>query len=56
MTKNPVTINDSASINETIDLMECNSKKPISAIPVLKEDNEIIGIIRLHDLIQTGLI
>ena len=56
MTKNPVTINDSASINETIDLMECNSKKPISAIPVLKEDNEIIGIIRLHDLIQTGLV
>ncbi|MDC3019733.1 KpsF/GutQ family sugar-phosphate isomerase [Prochlorococcus sp. AH-736-E15] len=56
MTKNPVTINDSASINETIDLMECNSKKPISAMPVLKKDNEIIGIIRLHDLIQTGLV
>ena len=56
MTKNPVTINDSASINETIDLMECNSKKPISAIPVLNKDNEIIGIIRLHDLIQTGLV
>ena len=56
MTKNPVTINDSASINETIDLMECNSKKPISAIPVLKKDNEIIGMIRLHDLIKTGLI
>ena len=56
MTKNPVTINDSASINETIDLMECNSKKPISAMPVLKKDSEIIGIIRLHDLIQTGLV
>ena len=56
MTKNPVTINASASINETIDLMECNSKKPISAIPVLKKDNEIIGIVRLHDLIQTGLV
>ena len=56
MTKNPITINNSASIIETIDLMECNSKKPISAIPVLKKDKEIIGIIRLHDLIQTGLI
>ena len=56
MTKNPVTINNSASIIETIDLMECNSKKPISAIPVLKKNNEIIGIIRLHDLIQTGLV
>ncbi len=41
---------------ETIDLMECNTKKPISAIPVLKKDKEIIGIIRLHDLIKTGLI
>ena len=56
MTKNPVTINNSASIIETIDLMECNSKKPISAIPVLKKNNEIVGIIRLHDLIQTGLV
>ena len=56
MTKNPITINSSASIIETIDLMECNSKKPISAIPVLKNDKEIIGIIRLHDLIQTGLV
>ena len=56
MTKNPVTINHSASIIETIDLMECNSKKPISAIPVLKKDKEIIGIIRLHDLIKTGLV
>ena len=56
MTKNPITINHSASIIETIDLMECNSKKPISAIPVLKKDKEIIGIIRLHDLIKTGLV
>ena len=56
MTKNPITINHSASIMETIDLMECNTKKPISAIPVLKKDKEIIGIIRLHDLIKTGLI
>ncbi len=56
MTKNPITISNSASILETIDLMECNRKKPISAIPVLKDNQEIVGIIRLHDLIQTGLV
>ena len=56
MTKKPITISNSASIIETIDLMECNSKKPISAIPVLKDDDEVVGIIRLHDLIQTGLV
>ena len=32
MTKDPITIISSASIAETIDLMECNSKKPITAI------------------------
>ena len=56
MTKNPITISNSASILETIDLMECNRKKPISAIPVLKDNQEIVGFIRLHDLIQTGLV
>ncbi len=56
MTKDPITISFRASISETIDLMECNNKKPISAMPVLSDDYEVLGIIRLHDLIQTGLI
>lgn len=56
MTKDPITISFRASISETIDLMECNNKKPISTMPVLSDDDEVLGIIRLHDLIQTGLI
>lgn len=56
MTKDPITIISSASIAETIDLMECNSKKPITAIPVISENKNILGIVRLHDLIQTGLV
>ena len=56
MTKDPITINFNASISETIDLMECNNKKPISAIPVLSDNNQVLGIIRLHDLVQTGLV
>ena len=56
MTTDPITIISSASISETTDLMECNSKKPITAIPVISKNNKILGIVRLHDLIQTGFV
>ena len=32
-----------------------NRKKPISLLPVIGQNHEIIGILRLHDLIQAGL-
>ena len=35
--------------------MEKNNKKPVNVMPVTKPNNEFIGFIRLHDLIQRGL-
>jgi len=55
MTKNPLTINPQILAVDALHLME-NRKKSINVLPVLeKEGNEIIGILRLHDIIKSGL-
>ena len=55
MTKNPLTINPQILANDALQLME-NRKKSINVLPVVeKVDNKIIGILRLHDIIKSGL-
>ena len=55
MTNDPIVINSDLFAIEALELMEKNKKKPISLLPVIDKDNEFIGILRLHDLIQAGL-
>ena len=35
--------------------MERNRRKPISVLPVVNSDQEMQGLLRLHDLVQAGL-
>jgi arabinose-5-phosphate isomerase len=39
---------------EAMKLMEANQKQPITVLPVV-EDGKVVGIIKLHDLIQAGI-
>ena len=55
MTKDPIVISSERFAIEALELMEKNRKKPISLLPVIGQNHEIIGILRLHDLIQAGL-
>lgn len=55
MTRNPISILPEAMAIDALKLMEENEKKPISILPVISKDNEFLGFIRLHDLIQKGL-
>ena len=55
MTKDPIVISSERFAIEALELMEKNRKKPISLLPVIGENYEFIGILRLHDLIQAGL-
>ena len=55
MTKDPIVISYDKFAIEALELMEKNRKKPISLLPVIGENSEFIGILRLHDLIQAGL-
>ncbi len=55
MTKDPITIEGQTLVSKALKKMERNSKKPISVLPVLNENDKIIGLLRLHDVIQAGL-
>jgi arabinose-5-phosphate isomerase len=36
--------------------MERNNKKAITLLPVVDDGGKVTGILRLHDLVQAGLI
>ena len=55
MTKDPIIIKSDRLAIDALELMEKNKKKPISLLPVIGENYEFVGILRLHDLIQAGL-
>lgn len=40
---------------DAMQLMEEDQKRPITVLPVLKEDKTIVGILKMHDIIQSGL-
>lgn len=40
---------------DAMKLMESDQKRPITVLPVLHEDKTIVGIIKMHDIIQSGL-
>lgn len=55
MTKDPLTIDPQVLAIEALHLME-NRKKSINVLPVVENgEKEIVGILRLHDIIQSGL-
>lgn len=55
MTKDPIIISPDMFAIEALNLMEKNSKKSISILPVVDENSEFLGMLRLHDLVQAGL-
>lgn len=52
----PKVIFEDAPAWEAIKLMESDQKHPVMVLPVLeKSSGEVVGIIKMHDLIQAGL-
>jgi arabinose-5-phosphate isomerase len=54
MTADPICVRENRLAAEAFDLME-NRPSQISVLPVVDEDNKVVGIIRLHDLVKAGL-
>lgn len=54
MTSNPITIEAQASLSVAITLMEKRTSQ-ISVLPAVDEDNKFAGLLRIHDIYQTGL-
>ncbi len=56
MTKSPKAIKSDALAWEAMKLMEADQRHPIMVLPVLGgEKEEVVGIIKMHDIIQAGL-
>ncbi len=40
---------------DALKLMEEDQQKPVTVLPVLDEEKRVIGLIKMHDLVQSGL-
>jgi len=54
MTPNPVTVFPDTLAYDALQLME-NRKSQISVLPVIDKDKKCVGMVRLHDIIRSGL-
>jgi arabinose-5-phosphate isomerase len=55
MTKTPKAISAEALAWDALKLMESDQKHPVMVLPVVNSEQAVIGIIKMHDLIQAGL-
>ena len=55
MTNGPKSISADALAWDALKLMESDQKHPVMVLPVVDESQAVIGIIKMHDLVQAGL-
>jgi arabinose-5-phosphate isomerase len=53
-TSSPITVLDSAPIGQALRLME-DRPSQIAVLPVVDEQGQVVGLVRIHDLVQAGL-
>lgn len=55
MIKNPKKIDGETMAYDAMRFMEGDQKSPIMVLPVVEQGNRVIGLIKLHDIIQSGV-
>ena len=55
MTINPISINENQLATVALSLMEKDNKKPITILVVVDGSNNVIGLLRMHEIIKSGL-
>ncbi len=55
MTPNPITVNSEKLAITALSLMEKNHEKPITILVVVDQSKSAIGMLRMHEIIQSGL-
>lgn len=55
MTKTARFISSDDMASSALTLMEADQKRPITVLPVVNEKSQIVGLIKMHDIVQTGL-
>lgn len=56
MTKTPKTITEDKLAAQALHLMESNKPKPITVLPVVDEENRVIGLLHMTDLVRQGVV
>lgn len=54
MTATPISITSVTPAIDALTLMERNARKAITVLPVV-DSGEVVGMLRMHDLVQAGL-
>ena len=55
MTSEPRSVASHDLAWDALRLMETDQKRPITVLPVLDNDFRVVGLIKMHDLIQSGV-
>jgi arabinose-5-phosphate isomerase len=55
MTKAAKFINSDRMASEALSLMEADQKRPITVLPVIDDESKVVGLIKMHDIVQSGL-
>lgn len=55
MSRTPKSISGEALAHEAMALMQSDPLHPVTALPVVDEARRIVGLIKLHDIVQSGL-
>jgi arabinose-5-phosphate isomerase len=55
MNDSPRTIGPDVLVWDAMKLMEADQRRPIMVLPVVMEDQTVIGIIKMHDIVQSGV-
>lgn len=55
MTKCARHIRSEQMASEALTLMEADQKHPITVLPVIDEKEKVVGLIKMHDIVQSGL-
>ncbi len=56
MTKDPITVFEMTLAIDALEQMELNRRKSIGVMPVVDLEKKMLGFLRLHDLVQAGLV
>ena len=56
MTKTPKTITEEKLAAQALHLMESNIPKPVTVLPVVDNDNKVIGLLHMTDLVRQGVV
>lgn len=55
MSTTPRSISPEELAWKALHVMEADQKRPITVLPVLDEKKEVVGLIKMHDLVQAGV-